>query len=196
MRNSKITRQLIIRKSLPIFNTKGYHATSLTDITNATGITKGAIYGNFKNKDEVAFAAYEFAGETVLAHLTKQVRAQATAPLKLKAIVNYFSDYVNNPPIKGGCPIINTAVEADDNYPMLRSKVIRTITRIKESIAKMIYRGIKECQIIGIVDVEEFTAFFFSTIQGAVLVSRVEGDNRSYIHTQQILLRMIEEISE
>jgi len=195
MRNSEITRQLIVSKALSIFNTKGYHATSLSDITNATGITKGAIYGNFKNKDEVASAAYDLAGETVLEHLTSFVKAQPTAPLKLQAIVNYFGDYIMNPPIEGGCPIINTSVEADDNYPLLRAKVIRTIAQIKESVAKIIYRGIKENQIESGVNVEEFTAFFFATIEGAILVSRVEGDGRSYQHTQQVVLNMIDKMS-
>ena len=195
MRNSQITRQLIVSKALPIFNTKGYHATSLSDITNATGITKGAIYANFKNKDEVASAAYDLAGDTVLGHLTSYVKGQPTAPLKLKAIVNYFGDYCVNAPIEGGCPIINTSVEADDNHPMLRSKVIRTITRIKESVSKIIYRGIKENQIISSVNVEEFTAFFFATIEGAILVSRVEGDGRSYQYTQQVVLSLIDEMS-
>ncbi len=195
MRNSDVTKKLIVSKALSIFNTKGYHATSLSDITNATGITKGAIYGNFKNKDEVATAAYDLAGETVLVQLGALMRAQPTAPTKLQAIVNYFENYIENPPIEGGCPIINTGVEADNNYPLLRSKVIRTIAQIKESIAKIVYRGIKEGQVKGNVDVEEFVAFFFATIQGGVLVSRIEGDNRSYSHVQKRMLIMISDIS-
>ncbi|MEL6536474.1 MAG: TetR family transcriptional regulator, partial [Bacteroidota bacterium] len=53
MRNPTQTKELIITRAMPLFNTKGYTATSISDITNATGITKGAIYGNFQNKDEV-----------------------------------------------------------------------------------------------------------------------------------------------
>ena len=61
MRNPEITRQLIIDKSMGLFNIKGYQATSISDITQATGITKGAIYANFNNKEEVAIAAFESA---------------------------------------------------------------------------------------------------------------------------------------
>ncbi|MBL7756118.1 MAG: TetR family transcriptional regulator, partial [Chitinophagaceae bacterium] len=43
------TRQHIIEKAAPFFNKKGYADTSLSDITAATGLTKGAIYGNFEN---------------------------------------------------------------------------------------------------------------------------------------------------
>ena len=90
-RNPELTRQLIIEKALPIFNAKGNAATSISDITSATGITKGAIYGNFKNKDEVATAAFEKGVEIVATQIGKRVRVAKTAPEKLKAIVDFTS---------------------------------------------------------------------------------------------------------
>ena len=52
------TAQFIIEKAAPLFNTRGYAGTSMNDITRATGLTKGAIYGNFDNKEEIAIAAF------------------------------------------------------------------------------------------------------------------------------------------
>ena len=83
------TIQLIFDQSLPIFNTKGYNAASISDITSATGITKGAIYGNFKNKDEVATAAFERGVEIVAGEISKRVRSQNNAPDKLIAIIDF-----------------------------------------------------------------------------------------------------------
>ena len=57
---SAITSQYIIEKVAPIFNKKGYVGTSLSDMTEATGLTKGSIYGNFKNKDGVAIEALKY----------------------------------------------------------------------------------------------------------------------------------------
>ncbi len=195
MRNPEQTKQLIIDKALPIFNTKGYNAASLSDITAATGITKGAIYGNFKNKDEVATAAFDHAVEIIITLLSQHVRSKNNAPDKLKAIVDYYAEYVNNPPIPGGCPILNSSIEADDNLPFLRSKVIRTIALMKESLSKIVNRGILEGQIRRGVDAEEMGVFFYATIEGAISLSRIEGDGRSYKHVKNILYRMIEEIS-
>ncbi len=195
MRNPEQTKQLIIDKALPIFNTKGYNAASLSDITSATGITKGAIYGNFKNKDEVASAAFDHAVEIIITMLSKRVRSQNNAPDKLRAIVDYYAKYVNNPPIPGGCPILNSSIEADDNLPFLRSKVIRTIALMKDSLAKIVNRGVLEGQIKRGIDAEELGVFFYATIEGAISLSRIEGDGRSYKHVKNILYRMIEEIS-
>jgi len=60
MSKAEQTRQFIIEKTAPIFNKKGYFATSLSDITTATGLTKGSIYGNFKDKDDLALHVYTY----------------------------------------------------------------------------------------------------------------------------------------
>jgi len=60
MSKAEKTRQFIIEKTAPIFNKKGYAATSLADITEATGLTKGSIYGNFENKEEVVIEALRY----------------------------------------------------------------------------------------------------------------------------------------
>jgi TetR/AcrR family transcriptional regulator, transcriptional repressor for nem operon len=194
-RNPEQTRQLIIDKALPIFNTKGYNAASISDITSATGITKGAIYGNFKNKDEVASAAFDHGVSIVMTQIGQRVHGQPTAPLKLKAIVNYYAEYVLDPPILGGCPILNSSIEADDNLPFLRSKVIRTIAQIKDSLAKIIHRGILEGQIKKGTDAEEFAISFFAITQGAISLSRIEGDGRSYTYVKNFLDVAIDDIS-
>jgi len=195
MRNSEITRQLIIEKSMPIFNTKGYHATSLSDITKATGITKGAIYGNFKNKDDVATATFEQAAKVVIGQVGARIHQENNAPDKLRAMVSYYSEYIENPPIEGGCPILNSAIEADDNLPHLRSKVIRTIALIKDSLIKVLNRGIFEGQLNTGFDVESFAVTFYATIEGAITLSRIEGDMRSYQAIQKYLYQMIDSIT-
>ncbi|HAA13646.1 MAG TPA: TetR/AcrR family transcriptional regulator [Cytophagales bacterium] len=195
MRNPTQTKELIITRAMPLFNTKGYTATSLSDITNATGITKGAIYGNFQNKDEVVLAAFEHAVGVVLDQLRPRIKAQATAPLKLKAIVDYYEEYVLDPPIPGGCPILNTSIEADDNHPDLRMRVVRSIALLKDSFKQMLHRGRLEGQLTKDFDVDEWATFFYATIEGAIMMSRVEGDKGSYRHIKSMLYRLIDSIS-
>ena len=59
MSKAERTKQFIVEKTAPIFNMKGYAGTSVNDMMAATGLTKGSIYGNFKNKDDVALAAFD-----------------------------------------------------------------------------------------------------------------------------------------
>ncbi|MEM9896427.1 MAG: TetR family transcriptional regulator C-terminal domain-containing protein, partial [Bacteroidota bacterium] len=118
-----------------------------------------------------------------------------TAPKKLIAMIDYYSEYGKNPPIPGGCPILNSSIEADDNHSFLRSKIIRSIALIKDALTKIINRGKVEGQIKKDVDTEEFAVFFYATIEGAISLSRIEGDGRSFKFVKDYLRKLIKEIS-
>jgi AcrR family transcriptional regulator len=47
------TEEKILKESMRLFLEKGYHGTSIDDITRAAGLTKGALYWHFKNKEEL-----------------------------------------------------------------------------------------------------------------------------------------------
>ncbi|WKN45877.1 TetR/AcrR family transcriptional regulator [Tunicatimonas pelagia] len=195
MRNPEATRKLIIDKSLALFNTQGYQTTSLSDITEATGMTKGAIYANFSNKEDVASAAFDRAVEIVLGRVRECIREAPTAPLKLRAILQYYEKYVLNPPIPGGCPVLNSAVEADDNNPLLRTKVVRLITKIKDSLRQIVHRGILEKQLHEDLDADAFIMLYYGAIEGAIMVSRVEGDRDSFVDMSRFLTQLIDQYS-
>jgi len=116
------TRQLIIEKTSSLFNVKGYAGTSLSDMTMATGLTKGSIYGNFKNKDEVAIAVYDYNTCRITHALREETDSKESATDKLYAITNYYRTNWKRMFERGGCPILNTAIEADDNLPFLKKK--------------------------------------------------------------------------
>ncbi len=195
MRNPEATKQLIVETAASLFNTQGYRATSISDITAKTGITKGAIYGNFRDKDELAEASFEYAVALVVSDLRERIRKAPSAPLKLREIVSYYGEYIKNPPIAGGCPIINTCIEADDNYPQLRLKAIRSVAILKESIVKIVHRGMAEGQIKPSAKAEEIGLLLFTAIQGAIILSRVEGDSQSYNTVKAYLGNLIESIT-
>ena len=123
LKKSARTRQFIIEKAAPIFNKKGYSGTSMNDLTEATGLTKGGIYGNFENKDEIAAAAFEYNSQHILEQIKVRVLSQKAAKDKLLAISGFYRQYLFERKLSGGCPLLNTAVEADDMYPNLREMV-------------------------------------------------------------------------
>src|SRR5579883_470640 len=114
MSKAEKTRAFIVEKTAPIFNKKGYAGTSLTDMTEATGLTKGSIYGNFENKDEVALAAFDHNLSKVRGIISAEMDKFNTIREKLLVYVDVYENYMHYPFPQGGCPILNTAIEADD----------------------------------------------------------------------------------
>ena len=48
-----LTRDAVLKAALPVFSAKGYAATTLEDVAQAAGVTRGAIYWHFKNKADL-----------------------------------------------------------------------------------------------------------------------------------------------
>ena len=55
-RRRELTRTALVEAAAEVFARKGFHAASLDEIAEAAGFTRGAIYSNFKSKDDLIIA--------------------------------------------------------------------------------------------------------------------------------------------
>jgi TetR/AcrR family transcriptional repressor of nem operon len=178
MRKDEKTRQHIIIKSAELFNQKGYAGSSIQDIIEATGLTKGGIYRRFSNKDEIAVEAFEYAGQVLMEQVSAAINNADTVIDKIMAVCNVHIDPVNNPPIKGGCPLLNTAVECDDNFPMLRDKALAAYEEMLCLIKGILEHGISVGEIRPDVDIDSFSSFIVSSLEGSVMSRRLSRDSK------------------
>jgi TetR/AcrR family transcriptional repressor of nem operon len=121
------TRRHIIEKTAPLFNRKGFDGTSLAELTQVTGLTKGALYGNFQDKDEIALEAFKYAIAKVREMVRHELEGAITSKQQLTALLNFYAKYVFTPPIPGGCPLLNAAIEADDHRTSMRRVVVKEL---------------------------------------------------------------------
>jgi TetR/AcrR family transcriptional repressor of nem operon len=167
------TRQFIVETTAGIFNKKGYAGTSLSDLTQATGLTKGSIYGNFKNKEEVAVAAFEYNTSKVRKQIVQLIQKAPTYHEKLMVYAKVYHSFttVNFP--EGGCPILNTAVDADDTNPVLKEKAARVILRWKKGIEELIQAGITVGEFRKDVDTTRTALSIIALIEGGIMIAKV-----------------------
>lgn len=178
---SERTKAFIIDKTAPIFNKKGFAGTSLTDLTKATGLTKGALYGNFESKEAIAVAAFDFNIASVRNSLHAKANPKQGAIAKLLTIPAFCREHFAALAARGGCAILNTAVEADDNHPLLKKKVNNTIARWKKNIELTIQQGIQEKEIKTKIDPPKYASIIIALFEGGILLSKSTGE-LSYIH--------------
>lgn len=189
MRKSDVTRQLIIEKTAPVFNRKGYAGTSLNDLTLATGLTKGSIYGNFSGKDEVALAAFEYNLSQITTLVAQEAATATTAAGKLLAYAESYSALFGTISAAGGCPILNTSVEADDTHPALRKKAADAIRSWKKQLERIINKGMETGELRNDIIPEHTAITMIAIIEGAIMISRVCNNNNYFsIAMQQVKL--------
>src|ERR1700724_1181067 len=121
MTKGERTKQEIVRNAAPIFNTKGYEGTSLSDLMTATGLQKGGIYRHFSSKEELAGEAFDYAWQKAVSRRLEGVDEAADAVERLKKMIDNFGD-IRTGLVAAGCPLMNTGVEADDGNPVLRAR--------------------------------------------------------------------------
>lgn len=175
MTKSEQTRTFIIEKTAPIFNKKGYVGTSLSDMTEATQLTKGSIYGNFANKDEVALAAFDYNLGKVNSIIDREMTKYRSAKEKLLVYGKVYTEFINFSFPQGGCPILNTAVESDDTHPELKKRVVAAINSWKKKITGILETGIEKKEFRKTTDTEQIALTIMALIEGGIMISKVTG---------------------
>jgi TetR/AcrR family transcriptional repressor of nem operon len=175
MSKAERTKQFIVEKTAPIFNKKGYAGTSLNDMIEATGLTKGSIYGNFVNKDDVALAAFDFNLKKVDAVIRQEMATVNTYREKLLVYTKVYENFYEFPFPEGGCPVLNTAIEADDTHPELKKKAADAIIYWKEKVVRLIQKGIANNEFAANTDPEQVALTIIATIEGAVMITKLTG---------------------
>jgi AcrR family transcriptional regulator len=176
MTKAEKTRNFIVEKTAPIFNMKGYAGTSLNDITAATGLTKGSIYGNFANKDEVALAAFDYNLKNVASRIDAEMGRQSTAKDKLLVYINIYQKFIDGSVSEGGCPILNTAIDTDDTHPALREKVLKAVLAWKNRIVKVVEAGILGKEINADHNPEQIAFTIIAMVEGGIMISRLTAN--------------------
>ena len=122
------TTAYIIDTVAPIFSRQGYVGTSMNDLTEATGLTKGAIYGNFENKEALALSAFEYNSNKLLNAIDEQLEIEGTALEKLFQLTKFYKNYDVFTFKMGGCPVLNVGIDAKHNNRLLRAAAAETKT--------------------------------------------------------------------
>ncbi len=170
------TKEHIIQKSAALFNTKGYNGCSLHDIMTATGLKKGGIYNHFATKDEIAIESFDYSFNLIKTRFKNALSTCLTSHEKIMAIINVFESFYNNPVTLGGCPIFNTAVDSSGIHPSLTNKARSAINHLKRYIEIKIEEGVESGEFNYGLKSEEYSTLILITMEGALIMSRVNND--------------------
>lgn len=175
MNRAEKTRQFIIEQTAPLFNTKGVAATAITDIMKVTNMAKGSLYVHFQNKEELSHCAVDWNLQQFTDKISAEAEKFTGARAKFFGLLDYLGDPLN-PPVQGGCPMMNFGMEADDTSPVIRQKVNQTICTVQEGMVDILEKGVTDGEFDPEWDYRSFAIKAYAMIEGGILVSRVSQD--------------------
>src|SRR6202035_4042094 len=190
MTKGEQTRRKIVEAAAPIFNKKGYEGSSLSELMEATGLKKGGIYRHFSSKEELAAEAFDYTWEAAWNARSLHLDEKANGIKKLKQLIANFVDYRS--PVAGGCPILNTAIDADDGNPVLRARVVKALRSWVTRLQSIVKHAARRGETRPGVDPKAVATLIVASLEGALMMSRLERNDDALRRVQQHLNRYLE----
>jgi TetR/AcrR family transcriptional repressor of nem operon len=190
MRKGEQTRQDIIRKAAPLFNQRGYDGAAMSDLMKATGLEKGGIYRHFSSKETLAAEAFDYAWRETFNARIHDLDTVSNSVNRLKQLITNFVE--RRGIIPGGCPLLNTAIDTDDGNSVLRQRARRALRDWRNYIISVVNAGIKAREIRPKVEGKKVATLLISTLEGAIMIYRLERNEESLRTIQAHLLSYLE----
>ena len=161
MSKGERTRRRILERSAPIFNTRGYSGTSVGDVAREAELEKAGIYNHFSGKEDLALAAFDFSTGIMRRRFEKALEGEEGALVRLLAIVDEFGRLIDDPPVAGGCAMLNTAVEATDWLRL---------------VGGLVKEGVASGELKADADPREAATVVVATLEGALMLGKLLDD--------------------
>jgi TetR/AcrR family transcriptional regulator, transcriptional repressor for nem operon len=176
MSKGERTRRRIVERSAPIFNTRGYSGTSVGEVAREAELEKAGIYNHFSGKEDLALAAFDFSTGIMRRRFEKALEGEEGVLVRLLAIVDEFGRLIEDPPVAGGCAMLNTAVESDDAYPALKERAAWVATDWLRLVGGLVKEGVASGELKADADPRETATVVVATLEGALMLGKLLDD--------------------
>jgi TetR/AcrR family transcriptional repressor of nem operon len=177
MTKAERTKQFILETAAIIYNEKGLAATGVDDILEATQLTKGCLYSHFENKEDLTLQVADYLLQKSYEGMSKVLSGPGTTKERIFAYLDFYKTPLR-PPMQGGCPMFNMAVEADDNLPVVKQKVAEALGKSQKLLVSLLEEGIKRKEFKPSLDAEAFAFKVLATVEGASVICRSMTTNK------------------
>jgi TetR/AcrR family transcriptional regulator, transcriptional repressor for nem operon len=190
------TRAEIIERSAALMNMQGFLAAPLSAVIEATGIQKGGLYRHFESREALAHEAFDCCVSAVRQRFVQAVQGKAPGCEQLLALVHAHVDSGADVPLRGGCPIMNTAVEtdhtSDPSHMGLRQRARDAMSGWHGLVQQIVRSGLVSGDVRAGTDPAQVATVLIACLEGAVLLTQLYGDTAYMVLARQHLARYIE----
>lgn len=177
MTKGEATRVRILSTTMALINTKGYHATTLRDIVQATGVQKGNLYFHFAGKEALVVALVEWAWNEYIVYLLEKT-GHGIYGKRLQRLIDAVVSFHRENGLMGGCLFGNLAMETAETVPAVAAAVSQVLDRGQRSVARWIEKAAEEGSLSPVASADTLALRLVAGLEGAVLMARLKKDIR------------------
>ncbi|MDD2735473.1 MAG: TetR family transcriptional regulator C-terminal domain-containing protein [Desulfuromonadaceae bacterium] len=173
----EMTREKILEVARELFNSKGFNATTISDLVAATGMQKGSLYFHFAGKDSIAREVLSEATAEFMNFLTKVLGGENPGA----SIDTFFQCALEKhlgTGFVGGCIFGNTALEMSDSDSEFAGVIDTVFDEWIDRVEVVVAAAQKSGQIRTDISSEALAKHIIATIEGGIMMSRLKKDER------------------
>ena len=181
-----------VRDAMDVFWTRGYHATSLTDLLDGTGLSRGSLYKAFGDKKSLFLKALDCYAEAGLKELDDTLAAPVSAKQAIRAALTIYVPLSAGNTGRRGCMVMATAAEMLPHDPEVGARVQDTFRRIHALLAAAVRRGQATGEITIDQDARDVARFLVCQIEGMRVLGKVGATRQDMAAVVEAAMRSLE----
>ena len=167
------TKRAIVEASMKLFARRGYHGTSIAQIAEATGLTKGALYWYFKGKEDLFLTVLDCIKENWQKTIMDRVEASDGVIEKLEQLFDATSEMVAAGENPHSMHLFLVSAGAQPEMREFEDAIRAAYSGYVKTLADTIRTGQEDGEIRRDIDSESAAVGLIGCLEGIVLQARL-----------------------
>lgn len=173
MTKGDITKEKILAEAVRLVHKKGFEATSISDLIEATGLKKGCLYFHFASKDDLIMAILEKAKADFMVFLDAALSGRTPGD----SLNNFFRavvEFQKSCGFSGGCIFGNAALEMSDKDERITGFLKDLFAEWAERIKNVVKAAQAAGQVRPDMPSDLIARHIIMSVEGGIMLSRLE----------------------
>ena len=159
-------KELVLKQAIEVFHDKGYNATSMQDLVDATGLNRSSIYNSFDSKLNLFILCLKAYNEEFMSQLLNDMNNANNALHTIETLLNLYMDLIFKDEKDKGCLITNCTSEMANQEPSITKFLKSNQESFLAFLEEIIIKGQQDSLINKKQTPKAYALYLFSSFQG------------------------------
>ena len=178
-------------KSVRVFRERGYHATSIADLTQAMQLASGSVYKAFKDKRAVFLAAFDREGKTRREKLRRLLSTAKSGRDRLRIALNFYAESSHGVEGKRGCLIVGTATELATFDSEVAQRVTAALRQCETLVVDLIRQGQADGSVPAALDSRVTARLMLCLLQGMRVIGKTGRSRKEMMAVADAAMKLL-----
>lgn len=181
-----------VESAMQVFWTHGYHGTSLVDLINGTGLSRGSLYKAFGDKHGLFLYALDRYISQSITRLLGTLQKPGSAKAAIRETLTRLAEMSCQEEGRRGCMLVATATEMVQHDDVIAERVKAMIDRIRNAYAEAIRRGQASGEIPAHHDAQSLATLIVCFTHGMRTLGKIDAVDKQMTAIVESAMRLLD----